>query len=106
MTDIELEIEGVPDRVIADAIRKSVRRLSRPIDRPGEWRVTLGPSETRGEWDLGILAPSGWHLTSFTGPVERLPDIVERELRARLVLPASDASVSAVLSSPPSAGVR
>src|SRR6059058_1418254 len=102
MIDIELEIEGVPDRIIADAIRKRVRLLRRQIDRPGEWRVSIAPSETRGEWDLGVLAPSGWHLTSFTAPVERLPDVVEEQLRGHFVLPASDVSVSAALLGSPS----
>jgi hypothetical protein len=82
--DIELEIEGVSDRSIADAIRKKVRILRRQLAHPGDLRVTLAPSETRGEWDLGIRAPSGWHLASFSGPVDRLPDVVDRTLRERL----------------------
>lgn len=83
---IELEIEGVPDRAIADAIRKRVRMLRQQVDRPGDWRVTIAPSETRGQWDLGIRAPSGWHLASFDEPVEGLPAVVERTLRERLVI--------------------
>ncbi|MEO8260329.1 MAG: hypothetical protein ABI868_23490 [Acidobacteriota bacterium] len=82
--DIELEIEGVPDGPIADAIRARVKNLRHEIERPGDWRVTIAPSETRGEWDLGIRTPSGWQLASFAEPVERLPDVVERELRERL----------------------
>lgn len=91
--DIELEIEGVFDRAIADAIRKRVRTLRRQIDRPGDWRVTLAPSETRGEWDLGIRAPSAaWHLASFAEPIDRLPDVIERNLREHLALPVACAS--------------
>lgn len=82
--DIELEIEGVPDRAIADAIRERVRTLRHEIKLAGDWRVTIGPSETRGEWDLGILAPSGWQLASFAESVERLPDVIERKLREHL----------------------
>lgn len=82
--DIELEIEGVPDGAIADAIRDRVRTIGHEIALTGDWRVTIGPSETRGEWDLGILAPSGWQLASFAEPVERLPDVVERKLREHL----------------------
>jgi hypothetical protein len=84
--DIELEIEGVVDRAVTETIRKMVRRLSRQADRPGEWRVKLAPSETRGLWDLGIYAPTGWHLTSFNEPIEALPAAVERTLRARLIV--------------------
>jgi hypothetical protein len=79
----------VPDRAIADAIRKRVRILCRQNAGPGDCRVTVAPSETRGEWDLGIWAPSGWQLDSFTEPVERLPEVIERKLRERLVLPMS-----------------
>ena len=82
--DIELEIEGVPDGPIADAIRERVRTLRHQMVQPGDWRVTIAPSETRGEWDLGILTPSGWQLASFAEPVERLPDVIEQELRVRL----------------------
>ena len=92
--NIELEIEGVSDRAIADAIRKRVRTLSQRIDATSEWRVKLGPSETRGQWDLGIRAASRWHVDSFTASVEHLPDIVERTLRERLVLLVSDASAT------------
>jgi len=92
--DIELEIEGVSDRTIADAIRKRVRRLGKQIVRPGEWRVTIGPSETRGEWDLGIRTPSECHLDSFTELVDRLPDIVERKLRERFALTVADPLVT------------
>jgi hypothetical protein len=86
MIDIELEIEGVPDRAIASAIRERVRRLRRGSGAKGEWRVTIAPSEIRGDWDLGIRAPSGLHLASFTEPLDRLPDVVERILKDRLAI--------------------
>src|SRR5437868_15342231 len=75
-------------------LRKKARTLGQHINRSGNWRVTLGPSETRGEWDLGIRAAAGWHVVSFTAPVEQLPDIVDRTLRERLVLLVSDASAA------------
>jgi hypothetical protein len=81
---IELEIEGVPDRAIAAAIRKTVLAVGREIEPCDQRRVTISPSETRGEWDLGIHQPSGWQLISFMAPVERLPDIVGRTLREGL----------------------
>jgi hypothetical protein len=92
LTDIALAIEGVFDRAIVNAIRKRVRGLRRRMSRPGEWRVTIAPSETRGEWDLGIHGPSGCHLASFMEPVDRLPDAVERILRERLVSHATEAA--------------
>lgn len=81
---IELEVEGVPDPAIAGAIRKTVRAVSREIELRDQRRVVLSPSETRGEWDLGIQTPSGWQLISFMAPVERLSDIVGRTLREHL----------------------
>ncbi len=83
--DIELEIEGVSDRATTETIRRTVRRLSRKVDLPGEWKVRIAPSETRGQWDLGIRTPTGWHLTSVSDSLESLPAVVERTLREQLV---------------------
>jgi hypothetical protein len=81
MVDIELQMEGALDRRVADAIRRRVRIVRRQFDASGEWRVTVGPAETRGEWDVGVRAPSGWHVNSFTGVIEGLPAFVEQRLR-------------------------
>ena len=89
---IELEIEGVADRAVTGAIRKKVRMLSQRTDRSEDWRVRLVPSEARAEWDLGIRTPSGWHLASFTAPVERLADVIAERLRAQLALSGVTAS--------------
>jgi hypothetical protein len=81
MMDIELEIEGLPDRRLADAIRRSVRVVRQEFASSGEWRVAISPSETRGEWDVGVRTPSGWRLSSFTGSIDGLPAFVDQELR-------------------------
>jgi len=91
--DIDLQIDGVFDRTVADAIRERVRRVSRAIARPGEWRITVSPSETRGEWDLGVQAPSRRHFASFTEAIDRLPDLIERKFREILELPSPDTRV-------------
>jgi hypothetical protein len=88
--DIELEIEGVADRRVADAIRRRVRLVRQQFARPGAWRVMISPSERRGEWDLGVRTPSGWHVASSTEPADRLPDVIEQELRERLQFPLTD----------------
>lgn len=85
--DIDVQIEGLSDQKIADTIRKRIRRVSRTIARPGDWRLTVSPSETRGQWDLGVQAPSGRHFASFTEPNDRLPDLIERKFREILELP-------------------
>jgi hypothetical protein len=84
LMEIDLEIEGVPNRAVADAIRTTVRGVRRQFGAPDGWRVTIGPSETRGEWDLGIRLPSGWQLVSFSAPLDRLPEVIDRTLRERL----------------------
>ena len=80
MVNIDLVIEGVPNRAIVTAIRKRVRAFGRRFPRSGDCRVSLGPSEVRGEWDLGIRGALQWHLASFAAPVDGLPDVVERTL--------------------------
>jgi hypothetical protein len=90
MMDITLEIEGVPDPRVAEAIRRSVRLVQRQFARNGEWRVTISPSERRGEWDVGVRTPSGWHLNSFTDTIDVLPAFIERTLRAYLQLPVTE----------------
>ena len=88
MIDIDVQIEGVSDQTVADAIRKRVRKVRQQIARPGEWRVTVSPSETRGQWDLGMQAPSGRHFASFTEAIGCLPDLIEQKLREFLELDA------------------
>jgi hypothetical protein len=90
MMDITLDIEGVPDRQLAEAIRRSVRLVQRQFARSGEWRVKISPSETRGEWDVGVRTPSGWHLNSFTESIDVLPAFIERTLREYVQLPVTD----------------
>ena len=91
--DIDVQIEGISDQKIADTIRKRIRRVSRTTTRPGDWRLTVSPSETRGQWDLGVQAPSGRHFASFTEAVDRLPDLVEQKFREILELPLLEARV-------------
>ena len=90
--NIELEIEGVSDRVVVGAIRKRVRMLARYIDGSEDWRVRLVPSSSRAEWDLGIRTRSGWHIAWFAAPVQRLADLVEQRLREQLAVSAAEAS--------------
>ena len=66
---IDLEIEGVSDRAVTEAIRKRVRLLRHHPD-PEDWRVRLVRSENEAEWDLGIRTASGWHVASFTAPAQ------------------------------------
>jgi hypothetical protein len=91
--DIDVYVEGVANEKIADAIRTRIRRIGRADARRGEWRVTVSPSETRGQWDLGVQAPSARHFASFTDATDRLPDLIERKFREILELPSTKARV-------------
>ena len=87
--DIDLQMEGVLDRRVADAIRRRVRTVGRQFAARGEWRVTVWPSRARGECDVGVRDPSGWHLDSFTDAIDGLPAFVEQRLREYVQLSAS-----------------
>jgi hypothetical protein len=69
--DIDLQMESVLDRRVADAIRRRVRTVRRQFAARGEWRVTAWPSHTGGEWDVGVRDRSGWD--SFTDAIDGLP---------------------------------
>ena len=82
--DMEVVIEGVSDARVANEITRQVRQICRGAGRPGEWSVVVAPSETRGQWDLGVRGPFGLHFTSFVEHVDQLPSLVAAQLRACL----------------------
>jgi len=90
--DIDVHIEGISDRTVTNAIQMRIRHVGQAIAAPGEWRITVSPSETRGQWDMGVQGPSRRHFTSFTeNTIDRLPDLIERKFREILELPSNDA---------------
>jgi hypothetical protein len=82
--DLEVVIEGVPDLHLAKEIEHQIRQAFRDNARPGQWRVAMSPSETRGQWDLGVRGPSGFHLAAFPDRSDRLPELVAAQLRTCL----------------------
>jgi hypothetical protein len=80
--DIEVFIEGVPDTSVSKRIRRSLQQVCRNVDRTGQWSVLLSPSETRGQWDLGLRGPVGHHFVSFTTEIDQLPALVGDQLKA------------------------
>jgi len=82
--DLEVVVEGVPDARVADEIKRHVRRVCKGAAPGGTWSVTLSPSETRGQWDLGVRGPTRRHFISFSDRVEGLPELVAAQLRACL----------------------
>lgn len=85
--DLDLFIEGIPDKHVSDAIRDRVRRVHHVAPHGSDWRVTVSPSETRGQWDLGVQVFSTRHFASFVAPADQLPALIEAQLRRFLELP-------------------
>jgi hypothetical protein len=84
--DLEVVIEGVSDVGVANEIKRRIHQVCKEMERTGEWSVMVSPSETRGQWDLGVRGPLGRHFASFSDPerVGQLPELVARQFRAFL----------------------
>jgi hypothetical protein len=82
--DLEVVIEGVSDVRLASEIKQKIRQVCRDTARSGQWSVVMSPSETRGQWDLGVRGPFGRRFASFTARVDQLPELVAEQLRACL----------------------
>jgi len=80
--DTEVVVEGVPDSGMSKQIRRALEQICRNVPRPGQWSVLLAPSETRGQWDLGVRGPFGHHVVSFTTEIDQLPVLVGDQLKA------------------------
>jgi hypothetical protein len=82
--ELEVVIEGVSDVRVANEIKRKVRQVCKSTERSGQWSVMVSPSETRGQWDLGVRGPFGRHFASFTERADQLPELVAEQLRACL----------------------
>jgi hypothetical protein len=82
--DLEVVIEGVSDARLAGEIKQKIQQVCRDTACSGQWSVVMSPSETRGQWDLGVRGPSVRRFASFTERLERLPELVAEHLRACL----------------------
>jgi hypothetical protein len=83
--DLEVVVEGVPDAKVENEIKRHVRRVCKGAASAGQWSVTLSPSETRGQWDLGVRGPSRRYFVSFAERVDRFPELVAGQLQECLV---------------------
>jgi hypothetical protein len=82
--DLEVVIEGVSDVRVANEIKRKIRQVCKNTARSGQWSVEVSPSETRGQWDLGVRGPFGRHFASSTEHVDQLSEFVAEQLRACL----------------------
>jgi hypothetical protein len=82
--DLEVVIEGVPDVRVAHAIKRKIQQVCKDSARPGPSSVVVTPSETRGQWDIGLRDPAGWRVVTFTERIGQLPELIAAHLRACL----------------------
>jgi hypothetical protein len=84
--DLEVVVEGVSELGVVNEIKRKIQQVCKEMERTGEWSVMVSPSETRGQWDLGVRGPLGRHFASFGDPerVDQLPELVARQFRAFL----------------------
>lgn len=82
--DLEVVIEGVSDAELSKEIERAIREVCKKVARSGQWSVTVSPSETRGQWDLGVRRPSGPCFISFFERGDALPGLIANQLRACL----------------------
>jgi hypothetical protein len=80
--DLDVDIEGVADARVVKEITRCARRVFKDAAPAGEWTVLVAPSETRGQWDIGVRGPFGCHLASVDDRTERLPEQVAAQLQA------------------------
>jgi hypothetical protein len=81
--DVQVDIEGVSDPRVANRIERRIREVCKHDERSGQWQVVLSPSETRGQWDLGVRGPSvRYFASSTTERVDRLADWIVEQLRS------------------------
>ena len=65
-------------------VQRKIQQVCKEMERTGEWSVMVSPSETRGQWDLGVRGPFGRHFASFSDPehIDQLPELVAQRFRA------------------------
>ena len=82
--DLEVVIEGVADVHLANEITRKIRQVCKNAECSGQWSVLMSPSETRGQWDLGVRGPFGHRFASFAERAHQLPEVVAERLQACL----------------------
>jgi hypothetical protein len=87
--DLDVVIEGVSDVHVLKEINRKVQQVCKGSPHAGQWSLLVSPSETRGQWDVGIRGPFGEHFASFTERADQLPGLVAEQLRVSFDLVTS-----------------
>jgi hypothetical protein len=82
--ELEVVIEGVEDRRVEQAIKRTIQQVCKDSARAGPWSVVVCPSETRGQWDLGVRSPESHRFVTFADRAGELPELIGAQLRACL----------------------
>jgi len=81
---IVIEIDGIDDPSLVDAIEETVRASFRERVLPGSWRILIRPSRVNGRWDVHVFGLDVRHALSIAVPAPLLPDLIPLRLRESL----------------------
>ena len=81
---IVIEVDGIDDLTLVDAIERTVRASFRERTLPGPWRIRIRRSNIGGRWDLTVYGEDQRHTLSIAVPAALLPDLIPVRLRESL----------------------
>ena len=81
---IAIEVDGIEDGTLVDAIKDTVRASFRERAVPGSWRILVRRSHVGGRWDLTVYGVDQRHTLSIAVPAALLPDLIPMRLRESL----------------------
>jgi hypothetical protein len=82
LNTVEVEVRGVSDSALVDAVEQTVRHTFSHL--VGAWQVRVSASNEPGRWDLRVRGSVGHYVAQFLAVPDRLANSVERRLRAFL----------------------
>lgn len=81
---IAIEVDGIDDGTLVDAIKDTVSASFRERALPGNWRILVRRSDVGGRFDLTVYGVDRRHTLSLAVPAALLPDLIPVRLRESL----------------------
>src|SRR5262249_13304488 len=78
---IVVEVDGIPDREVADSMAAAIRESFRDRALAAQWHVSIRPSPVYGRWDIDLRGLDARHALSLALPETLLVQEVPRRLR-------------------------
>ena len=91
---IDVEVRDVPDPATIAAVERTVQNTYSHL--VGAWHVRVSAADEHGNWDFRLSGAFGHHIAPFWATPDRVPETVERQLRAFLrgVVPTAPRNIS------------